>query len=157
VNVSFTIANLVGVPRASGRIAPTHNFVDDLTWNKGRHTVQTGINFRLITNDRMNMNNYPTYSYSRNTLKGLGNDITDAVNAAARAKYGNSALRLTEAVQVTNAMGTLLGVVNNYSFTYQFGRTASPPLRAAPSSAASARKSTSSMSRTHSRCAATSP
>ena len=126
VNVSFTIANLVGVQRASSRIAPTHNFVDDLTWNKGRHTVQSGINFRLITNDRLNMNNYPTYSYSRNTMKGLGADITDAVTAAMRAKYGNSTLRLSEGTQLTNAMGTLLGVVNSYSVSYNYGRDGQP-------------------------------
>lgn len=122
VNVSFTIANLIGVPRASSRVAPTHNFVDDLTWNKGAHTIQTGVNLRLITNDRLNMNNYPSYSYSRNTMKGLGADITDAVTAAMRTKYGNSTIRLSEATQLTNAMGTLLGTVNSYNVSYNYGR-----------------------------------
>ena len=123
---TFTIANFDSFPRATSRISPVHNFVDDMTWSKGRHSIQTGFNMRLISNDRLNANNYPSYSFSRNTLKGLGADITDAVTAAARTKYGNSALRLSEATQVTNAMGTLLGVVNNYSFSYNYGRDGQP-------------------------------
>ena len=27
---------------------PVHNFVDDLSWTKGKHTLQFGANFRLI-------------------------------------------------------------------------------------------------------------
>ena len=37
---SFYFATLQATPRASQRIAPTTNLVDDLTWVKGRHTVQ---------------------------------------------------------------------------------------------------------------------
>jgi hypothetical protein len=91
--VSFTIANMNAFPRASSRIAPTHNFVDDITWDKGRHTIQPGTNIRTVVNDRVNANNYPSYSFSRNTLKGLGADIVDSVTGAARAKYGHSARR----------------------------------------------------------------
>jgi hypothetical protein len=31
---------------------PTHNVVDDITWNKGQHTMQFGGNYRLVFNDR---------------------------------------------------------------------------------------------------------
>jgi hypothetical protein len=31
---------------------PTHNFVDDVTWNKGAHTIQAGGNYRLLFNNR---------------------------------------------------------------------------------------------------------
>src|SRR5687768_16302338 len=37
-----------------------------------------------------------------------------------RAYYGSSTLTLTEATQVTNAFGTLFGVLNSYSGTYQY-------------------------------------
>ena len=114
--------------RPQAVLLPHTTIVDDLTWNKGRHTVQTGINFRMITNDRMNMNNYPSYSYSRNTMKGLGADIVDAVTAAARAKYGNSALRLTEGTQLTNAMGTLFGIINRTASRISSGVMVNPPL-----------------------------
>ena len=31
---------------------PVHNFVDDLTWTKGKHTLQFGTNLRLVHNNR---------------------------------------------------------------------------------------------------------
>jgi hypothetical protein len=71
--VTFTIANLNAYPRAFSRIAPTTNLVNDLTWNKGRHTAQAGFNLRHISNDRLAFSNsFPSFSFSRNTLKGLG-------------------------------------------------------------------------------------
>ncbi|MCX6589739.1 MAG: TonB-dependent receptor [Acidobacteria bacterium] len=110
-------------PRALNRIAPVHNFVDDATWTKGRHTVQFGVNFRLNTNDRASFATaYPSYSFSRNTLAGLGADMTDAINAFIKPLYGDNNLRLTENTPVQNAMGALFGIVNNYSGTYNFGR-----------------------------------
>jgi carboxypeptidase family protein len=40
---------------------PTHNWVDDVTWSKGKHTLQFGTNLRLINNvrtsDASNFNN----------------------------------------------------------------------------------------------------
>jgi len=32
---------------------PVHNFVDDITWTKGKHTLQAGANYRLIHNDTL--------------------------------------------------------------------------------------------------------
>jgi hypothetical protein len=32
---------------------PVHNFVDDLTWVKGKHTIQFGANYRLIYNNTL--------------------------------------------------------------------------------------------------------
>jgi hypothetical protein len=31
---------------------PMHNFIDDVSWTKGRHTIQLGTNWRLIHNNR---------------------------------------------------------------------------------------------------------
>jgi len=119
-SITFTPTIFNAVPRASTRIQPTHNVVNDTSWIKGAHTVQFGANFRFVVNDRVNDNNYPTYSLSRNTLKGLGADITGAVTDFMRARTGVSNLSLTEATLVTNAFGTMLGIINNYSGTYQY-------------------------------------
>jgi hypothetical protein len=118
--VSFSTSQLSAFPRASVRISPTHNLVDDFTWTKGKHTLQFGGNFRFIVNDRTAYNNYPSYSLSRNTLKGLGNDINTAVTNYMRSRSGISNLSLTEGSSVTNAFGTLLGIINSYSGTYQY-------------------------------------
>jgi hypothetical protein len=40
---------------------PVHNFVDDVTWTKGKHTLQFGANVRLVHNNRLgNMQNIST-------------------------------------------------------------------------------------------------
>ena len=123
-SLSFYFTNpTTSFPRALNRIAPVHNFTNDTTWTKGRHTVQYGINFRLTTNDRASFaTSYPSYSFSRNTLAGLGADITGNINTYMRNLTGNQALTLSEAVPVQNAMGALFGLVNQYSATYNFGR-----------------------------------
>ena len=109
--------------RGFGRIIPTTNLVNDLTWTKGTHTVQAGINFRLVQNDRNSFaNSFPSYSFSRNTLRGLGADISDLVNGYVKQRSGNSALALSETQPTQRAMGNLFGLINNYSATYNFGR-----------------------------------
>jgi len=47
------IATLTGSGFTSSIVSvPTHNFADDLTWLKGKHTFQFGGNYRLIFNNR---------------------------------------------------------------------------------------------------------
>jgi hypothetical protein len=106
--------NVASAARPSQRISPTQNIVDDFTWTKGAHTIQFGANMRLIENDRVAFNNLPNYSFSRNTLKGLGGDI----NAAVLAFTGGA---LSSGINVTNAFGTALGLINQYGATYNFG------------------------------------
>ncbi len=121
-SLSFgALDNLYAVPRFSQRISPTFNFADDFTLTHGRHTIQFGTNIRLITNGITTLANSPSYSFSRNTLKGLGSDISDSVAAEIQSLTGNSSAGLDNSLNVTNAMGALLGVVNSYSATYQFG------------------------------------
>jgi hypothetical protein len=41
-----------GYSRTLSRTTPVHNFVEDLSWIRGNHTMQFGGNVRLITNNR---------------------------------------------------------------------------------------------------------
>lgn len=121
------LTSLQNFTRGFGRIIPTTNLVDDLTWTKGAHTIQGGFNFRLVQNDRNSFaNSFPSYSYSRNTLRGLGADITDLVNGFIKQRSGSTALALSETQPTQRAMGVLLGVINQYSATYNFGRDGQP-------------------------------
>lgn len=112
---SFYFANLVPTSRPSIRIAPTQSITDDVTWTRGRHTVQFGFNFRYISNQQSNYSNVPSYSFSRNTLLGLGADIDGNVTS-----YLGPAAALSSATNVTNAFGAMLGLVNQYSATYNY-------------------------------------
>lgn len=47
------IASATGANFTSSVVTvPTHDFVDDLTWVKGRHTLQFGANYRIVFNNR---------------------------------------------------------------------------------------------------------
>ena len=118
-SLTLFFATPTAFPRPSVRIAPTYNFTDDLTYNVGRHTWQFGANMRAIRNSRTSFSNFPTYSFGRNTLKGLGQDISTAVQSFAQSKYGTTAT-LSETTNVQNAMGAMLGILNSYSATFNY-------------------------------------
>lgn len=108
------------------RHMPSTNLVNDVTYIKGLHTLNMGLDFRFIRNDRSSfVNSFAQYSFSRNTLRGLGSDITDSINNFIQQRAGNSSLRLTENANVARAMGDMLGLLNQYSVVYNFNRDGS--------------------------------
>jgi len=112
--------------RGFGRRIPTWNINNDVTWTKGTHTIQGGINFRFIRFDRTSyLNSFPTYSLSRNTLLGLGSDVVTRVTDYMKAQTGNSAFALADPANVTRGMGVMLGIINQYTVTYNFGKDGS--------------------------------
>ena len=112
--------------RPSIQIMPTTNVGDDLTWTKGKHTITTGIDLRFIRNTHTNyVNSFPSYSFNRNTLGGLGGDATTAVTNYANQLLGSSGLKLAQATAVQEGLGDLLGLINQYSATYQYTKTGS--------------------------------
>ncbi len=112
--------------RASSRILPVNNIVDNLTWTKSKHTITTGLNFRIMTNNRDSfLNSYPSYGFSTEVAVGLGEDIQNDVTAFLQNKTGSSNLQLANPDAVATAMGILLGLVNYTQITYQFDRNGS--------------------------------
>ena len=109
--------------RGNGRILPVKNIVDTLTWTKGKQTITTGLNFRVMTNNKFTYaNSYPTYGFSANVAVGLGEDIyTDLTNYMI-AKTGNPNFALQNTFADASALGILLGLVNNVQVTYQVGK-----------------------------------
>ncbi|MGC2403990.1 MAG: carboxypeptidase-like regulatory domain-containing protein [Acidobacteriaceae bacterium] len=43
---------------------PVHNFIDDVSWTKGKHTIQVGTNWRLIHNNRQSNAQNLSFGYS---------------------------------------------------------------------------------------------
>jgi hypothetical protein len=127
---SFTIDSIT-VPndytRPFERSAPTYNFIDDLTWTKGTHTVTTGGNFRVVRNNRTSYANaFPSYSYGRGSLLGLGSDIVSATQSYLRSLTGNPALTLTDSSNISRAFGDLFGVITSASMTYTYDAEGNP-------------------------------
>jgi hypothetical protein len=126
LNSIDSLQNYTADARANGRILPVYNFVDDLNWTKGRHSITGGVNFRYMTNNRFTYaNSYPSFGYSTSVAKGLGQDIQTAVS-----NYAGVGLDSPDAV--ANAMGVLLGLVNRTSVTYQYLRDGSVLPQGAP-------------------------
>jgi hypothetical protein len=124
-SLSFdSLSSQINFNRPSIQILPTYNLADDFTWTKGTHTVSTGLNFRFIKNQRQSYSNsFASYSYSRNTLLGLGGDATTLVTAATIAKTGDPTAKLSDPTSVQRALGDIFGLINQYSANYQFNTT----------------------------------
>jgi hypothetical protein len=119
-----TFNNYASSARGFVRIAPVYNLLDDVNWTKGRHTLTAGVNARFIRNDKSAYNNsFPAFSFSRNTLLGLGGDITPVLTSYLAQRTGNSGLSITDATNAVRGLGNLLGLVNQYSVTYNFDQT----------------------------------
>ncbi len=109
--------------RARGRTNPLNNFLDDVNWSKGRHTITMGLNFRLNSNHlSMFTNSYPLYAYGATELIGLGEDIDSSVGNYLATKLGNPNLQLANSTAVTNASAVLLGILNDVFVTYQYNK-----------------------------------
>jgi hypothetical protein len=103
--------------RARGRVNPLSNFIDDLTWTKGKHTITIGTNIRLNRNDTsMFTNAFPLYAYGATELIGLGENYLVG-------RLNNPNLQLANPTAVTNASASLLGILNDVFVTYQYNRS----------------------------------
>jgi len=61
------------ITSTNGRKIPTHNFVDDLSWIKGTHTLKVGTNLRFARIERFdNANSYYSASINPSWTAGIG-------------------------------------------------------------------------------------
>ena len=67
-----TLTDATGLGSQSEYVnVPVHNFVDDITWTKGKHSFQFGTNVRLVHNNRAG--NFENVSYAVTDPFGLDN------------------------------------------------------------------------------------
>ena len=86
---------------------PVNNIVDNLTWTKGKHTVQFGGNWRLIHQ------NFNTDAYSYNS--GSSNPYWLGGSAPAPSDLGNGFTN-SYLIAYANLVGTIPSVTNNYNY-----------------------------------------
>jgi hypothetical protein len=111
--------------RPNIQLLPTYNIADNFTWIKAKHTITTGVNVRFIRNARDSFaNSFPSYSFNRNTLGGLGGDANTAVAAFASGIVG-STVTLKQPAAVEEGLGDLLGLINQFSANYLYSKTGS--------------------------------
>ncbi|HYA23819.1 MAG TPA: TonB-dependent receptor, partial [Terriglobales bacterium] len=98
---------------------PVHNFIDDVSWTKGRHTVQFGTNWRLIHNNRESNAQNLSFGYANlywmnpSFISGTGASLDPALNPSfpvVDPSFGAS--YDFAAVQVTGLMSQVYTVSN---------------------------------------------
>ena len=101
------------------RVTPVQNWVDDLSWVKGNHTIQFGVNVSKSNNIRTSYANAydqaitnPSY-YLTNLLRG-------PLSNYAQAQYGLG-LANGDGSNAENAMTALIGRFTQYTADYTYG------------------------------------
>lgn len=75
--------NPFSAARALLRNVPVHNLVEDMTWTRGKHTMQFGANFRFIHNNRTSFaNSFATFNVNDGFCQRLCGDIFAQVTGA---------------------------------------------------------------------------
>ena len=134
-NASFIdfaeISPLVAENRSIVLNVPVHNLVDDFTWVKGRHTLQIGVNYRLIHNNTLS----DATSFSSGTMiAGLLNpaSVANASNSTRTINldpkgFGYPAVSQTFASSYDNQVLALAGIISGVTdnFNYQVAHSGS--------------------------------
>ena len=104
--------------RTSSRLTPVHNFVDDLTWLNGNHSVQLGANLRLISNTRNSFGS--AYDFLQTNPSGY--DLSGAVltqSTAGTQIFAN--LDPTFEASLRNALSAFIGRFSSYTANFLYG------------------------------------
>ncbi|MEO8368976.1 MAG: TonB-dependent receptor [Candidatus Solibacter sp.] len=118
VNFRFIFQPL-NYSRGRIRTTPVHNFVDDISINKGRHTLQAGINFRLITNSRNAFtSSYDSLVTNPSFYEGSGDSVT--LDAAGNNIFPNLASR--SATNARDAITAIVGRLSQYGASLVYDR-----------------------------------
>jgi hypothetical protein len=99
--------------RTLSRVTPVHNFTDDLSWVKGKHTWGFGTNIRLISNRRTSFGNaYDDAITNPSFYSGGGSSISTPINNFSPISGSRSG--------VQNAVTALIGRYSQYSALFTF-------------------------------------
>jgi outer membrane receptor protein involved in Fe transport len=95
--------------RNMGRILPTHNITDDVTWVRQRHTLQFGVNYRNIHNKQSaESGTYPYYKANDAVMIRSGRDVLPpGIATSFRTQYIRAQMAL---------LGTISQVDVNYYY-----------------------------------------
>jgi Carboxypeptidase regulatory-like domain len=102
--------------RTLSRETPVQNFVDDLTWTKGNHTLGFGVNLRIVRNTNINFGSAFDNAIANPSFYsgGAGATLSNPINTTANGRIAGSA----SAVQ--NAMSALIGRLSQYTADFTF-------------------------------------
>ena len=125
----------LAVTRSRSFQTPVYNIVDDLSWTKGKHTLQFGTNIRFIRNPRQNF----LSSFSSGSTNSSGLDTAGIVgNPKAALDPGNHPTDGLPAVDSSFRLGynwpimAMMGIVSEVDATFNFDKTGKALAQGAP-------------------------
>ena len=122
-NVQFRfIFNPVLTPSLT-RVTPVHNFVDDVTYVKGNHTLQFGGNVRLIKNTRQSFQN----AFDVLTTNPSGYNASAAVLTSAGADASGGAIfpnvAASSLTPLRNILSAVIGRFSQYTGNFSYDQS----------------------------------
>jgi hypothetical protein len=118
----WNLADQVSFARTTKVNVPVNQFVDDVTWIRGKHTLQFGGNWRIIHNNRLSdAQNYfsasphPTFFAPNGTIANSGQDLDPSILASA----GYPLVSNSFGGAYDGAVSELAGVLGSISAVYQ--------------------------------------
>src|SRR5215831_612029 len=111
-----------GLTRTVLTNVPVHNFVDDVSWTKGKHTFQFGTNWRLVSNNRRS--NEQNYSFAGTNVFWLDNaGITDTDGSLDPAAFGLPAVSDEFSTDYDFAAAAVAGLLTEVNTVYNQNKT----------------------------------
>ena len=102
---------------------PVHNIVDDVSWTKGKHTIQFGGNLRIVTNNRTGNGSNYSYAYTNvywldfAGISGTGTSLDPATGV------GYPTVDSSFGVNYDFAMSALAGLLTETNKVYNQDKT----------------------------------
>ncbi len=114
-----SISSLTAETRTSVVSVPVHNFIDDVSWTKGAHSLQFGANYRLIHN------NLSSDSLSYDSASMTGYDVTGSGFAGTGQSFDPAAFNLPAvdssfANSYNLATADLAGIISQVTNQYNY-------------------------------------
>ena len=100
---------------------PVHNFVDDISWTKGEHTLQFGTNLRFIRNPRTTLAN----SYPNGVTNSQGLNTVGIANTSSPLDPGNNGFPAVDdgfSLNYNYPLAAMMGLVTELNATYNFDK-----------------------------------
>jgi hypothetical protein len=112
------ILNFAASARPVARAVPVHEINDDVSWLKGRHTLQMGGVIRFVVNDRVSQtSSFPAYNVNNGFCIGLCGDVPACLGNAGCAA-GASLPAANNGTAVTRAFMMLTGSITQVNATF---------------------------------------
>jgi hypothetical protein len=115
------------------RTTPVHNILDDVSWLRGKHTFQFGVNVRKIDNSRItSVKAFDFASANPSGYQQGGNVISDPIDAYIKNTMG-STWQLSSVSETQNAGTALIGRFSQYTANLIYARSGQLQASGSPS------------------------